>query len=271
MNSMTISIADIPTTLVLDECDAALEAFVVERYSAFRVPDQAHTLTVRLCVQPGPPYIPLDASPVWQIKTRRYANRIEFESYHERGWADLALGQGELILRPGGLTENFLRVLYAWRSMEENLLLLHAAGIISYGRGFVFFGPSGNGKTTVTTFSMDRTVLSDDIVIVKKVGPTYRLYGVPFRGEMPEAPRTNASADLCGAFTLVKDTEHRLADLSPWEAVAKLARCVPFVMTEPMHTRRVMEICQDLVATVPVREMHFRRDAEFWRMLDGLE
>lgn len=271
MNSITISIADIPTTLVLDQCDAALEQFVTERYSAFRIPPLAEALAVRLIVEPGPPYIPLDVSSTWQIHTQRHGDRIDFESYHERGWVDLALGQGELVLRPGGLPENFLRVLYAWQSVEHNLLLLHAAGIISHGRGFVFFGPSGNGKTTVTTFSLDRTVLSDDIVIVKKVGQRYRVYGVPFRGDMPEAPRTNAVADLRGAFTLVKDAEHRLSEMPVWEAVAKLARCVPFVMTEPAHTNRVMDICHDLVATVPVRAMHFRRDPDFWRMLDGLE
>ncbi|MBI5305273.1 MAG: hypothetical protein HY868_24290 [Chloroflexi bacterium] len=271
MDATTINIADIPTTLVRDEFDADIEKHIVEHYSAFVVPPRSDALAVRLHVEPGPPYIPLDISPTWQIHTERHGDRIDFESYYEKGWADLATCQGELILRPQGTTENFLRVLYAWRCMEENLLLLHAAGIISHGRGFVFFGPSGNGKTTVTTFSMDRTVLSDDMVILKKRDDRYYLYGVPFRGDMPEAPRTNASAELCGAFTLVKAAEHRLEPLAASQAVAQMARCVPFVMTVPAHTRRVMEICQDIVATVPVRALHFRRDAEFWRILDGLE
>lgn len=268
---MHINIAGIPTTLVFDEQDAAINAHVVERYLAFATSSQTNGLTIRLRTEPGPLYIPLDIAPTWQIRTHRVDQYIEFESYYEKGWADLAAGRGELVLRPKGSTENFLRVLYAWRCMEQNLLLLHAAGIISRGRGYVFFGPSGNGKTTVTTLSLDRTILSDDLVILRKQGAEYVLYGVPFRGTMPEAPRTNASVKLAGVFTLVKAPEHCIKPLPAWDAVAKLARCVPFVMTTPANTQRVMEICQDVNATVPVRELHFRRDPEFWRLVDELE
>jgi hypothetical protein len=132
----------------------------------------------------------------------------------------------------------------------------------------VFFGPSGSGKTTTARLSSAHTILSDDLVIIKKVAHQYRVFGVPFRGDLPEAPRTNASAELRGLFAIVKDTRHFLAPLALPEAVARLAQCVPFVMAQPETARRVTDICADLAARVPVRALHFRRDDGFWEIID---
>lgn len=271
MDSITISIADIPITLTLDDCDAKKRAWIVERYADFTVPEQSALVTVRVRVEPGAAYIPINIAPTWQIRTALRNGRIEFESYYESGWVDRASGQGELVMREQGDPENFLRVLYAWLCVEQGGLLIHAAGVISHGRGFLFYGHSESGKTTVSRFSLDRTVLSDDIVIVKKVDGIYRIYGVPFRGDMPEAPRTNASAELVGLCILVKAPEHRLEPLDAPIAAGRLASCVPFVMTQPDNVARVMDICADLARSVPPRALYFKRDSEFWRLLDGIE
>lgn len=271
MKTITLNIADILTTLDLADCDPSMQARIVQRYEAFTVPPSPALVTIRLRTEPGRDYLPVTPGETWQIHTHRRGEYVDFESYFEKGWVDFAAGQGELVMRPQGNPENFLRVLYAWLGIDRHMLLLHASGIISNGRGFVFYGHSGSGKTTVTTFSLDRTVLSDDIVIVKKVDGVYRVFGVPFRGDMPEAPRTNASAPVVGLSILVKDQEHFLAPLETPLAVARLASCVPFVMNQPETAERVTQICADLVAHVPPRALHFRRDPGFWRLLDGLE
>jgi hypothetical protein len=76
---------------------------------------------------------------------------------------------------------------------------------------------------------------------------------------------------LHGLFALAKDTEHRVSPLRAPEAVAHLLACVPFVMTDPKNTQRVVEICAELTAAVGVRKLHFRRDDKFWEVIDGLE
>ena len=270
-DSFTVNIAEMPVTLVLAECDDATRARILDRYSAFAATHAAAMLSIRLRVEPGAAFIPIGNSPYWQIRTAERDGRIEFESYFERGWADRISGEGELLLRPEGDAENYLRVLYAWLCLEQPGLVLHASGIISNGKGYVFFGASGSGKTTVSRLSLDRTVLSDDLVIVKKHNGVYRLYGVPFRGDFPEAPRHNASADLRGLFTLVKDTDHFVAPMEITEAAARLASCAPFVMAQAQSAQRVLRICADLAAQIPVRALHFRRDAGFWEVIDGLD
>ena len=267
-NQLTISIADWAVTLHLDDCDAATRARIAARYAAFRAPAAPPLLSVRVRVEPGDDFIPIAGVKTWQIRTAARDGRIEFESHFEKGWVDRAAGQGELVLRPRGDIENYLRVLYAWFCLDHDSLLLHACGIIRDGRGYVFFGPSGSGKTTTATLSSAHTILSDDLVIVKKIADEYRVFGVPFRGDLPEAPRTNAAAELRGVFALVKETRHYLTPLALPAAVAQLARCVPFVMAQPEHARRVTEICFDLATHVPVRTLHFCRDAGFWQVID---
>ncbi|MBM3131071.1 MAG: hypothetical protein FJ009_20890 [Chloroflexi bacterium] len=267
---LTLSIADWHTTLLLDECDATTRAKIAQRYAAFIVPFDPAALTVRVRSEPGALFIPFEQHGVWQIRTTTDASRgvIQFESHAEKGWMDRAAGRGELVLRAQGNIENYLRVLYAWFALEHNSLLLHSCGILREGKGYVFFGPSGSGKTTTATLSAAHTILSDDLVIIKKIGGTYHACGVPFRGDLPEAPRTNASAELRGIFTLVKDTQHFLAPLALPDAVAKLVRCVPFVMAQPENAQRVTNVCLDLATRVPLRELHFRRDDGFWSVID---
>lgn len=266
---LTLAIADWRVSLLLAECDATTRAQILERYAAFIVPFDPEALTVRVRSELGELFIPFEKYGVWQIRTTTENGIIRFESHAEKGWMDYAAKRGELVLRPRGLIENYLRVLYAWIALEHASLLLHSCGIIRDGKGYVFFGPSGSGKTTTATLSAAHTILSDDLVIVKKVGRAYHACGVPFRGDLPEAPRTNASAELRGLFTLVKDTQHFLAPLALPDAVTQLVRCVPFVMAQPDNARRVTEICFDLVTHVPVRALHFRRDDGFWKVIDN--
>ncbi len=266
--TFTISIAEIPVQLHL-ECSDATRTKIADHYAAFAIPGSGRAFSIHIWQQSGGEYIPFDGSSAWQIRTHAENGRIEFESHYEKGWADCKRERGELIIRPQGDPENFLRVLYAWLCLEQSGLLVHAAGVISENKGYVFFGPSGSGKTTVARLSLNRTVLSDDLVIVKKRGEKYWLYGVPFRGDFPEAPRVNADAELAGIFVLVKDGEHRVEPFPLPEAIARLAACVPFVMAQKTNSARVVEICASLAASVPVRALRFARDPGFWEVVHG--
>ncbi len=267
---LTIRIADWAITLDLDKCDAATRARLAEHYAAFQVPLDSSAPVIRVGVEPGEMYVPFDSSHTWQIRTSRQKGRMEFASHYETGWLDFRLGQGELEMRPDGTPENFLRVVYAWFCLDHDALLLHASGVIRKGRGYVFFGPSGSGKTTITRLSQEHTILSDDIVVIRKQDDRWRVYGVPFRGEFPEAPRTNAAAEIQGIFALAKDTTHWTAAMPTPEAIARLSACVPFVIKRRDDARRVTDTCAAMNAARPVRTLHFRRDAQFWEVIDEL-
>lgn len=268
-NELTISIADLAIALEFENLDASARAKITERYTGFSVPTASPKYHISIRSERGNEFIPISPGDPWRIRTLKHHNRIDFESHFEKGWVDCASQRGELVIRPhSGNIENFLRVLYAWLCIEHGSLLLHACGIIRDQRGYVFFGPSGNGKTTTARLSSPYTVLSDDLVIIKKYQGRFIVCGTPFRGDLPEAPRTNQSAELAGVFALTKDSRHFLAPLAPAEAVARLAQCVPFVMSQPENAMRVTDICMDLVNRVPVRMLHFQRDTSFWEIIE---
>lgn len=260
----TISIAEIPLTLDLTNCNQELRTRLTERYTDFIVAGPA-PLLLNIRVEPGAMYLPL--APTWQVRTSQENGRLNFESHYERGWVERGDGRAELVMREEGDPENFLRVIYAWMCLERQALLVHACGVIRGEAGYVFFGPSGDGKTTTTRLSLAYSVLSDDLVILKQAAGEWRVYGVPFRGDLPEAPRSNRNAPLRGIFTLVKDIEHHIEPLKSFEAVARLASCVPFVMGQHDTAQRVTDLCVSINAAVPVRALHFRRDPGFWELI----
>lgn len=266
MHKLRISIADICIALRVDDADMAER--IRARYAEFLAPDASPDFNVDVAVREGVQFVPIRPGP-WVINTTFQDEVLTFESYVEKGAVDLATGQGHLVMAPTGLIENFLRVLYAWCALRAGGLLLHSAGVVKNGYAFLFFGASGSGKTTATRLSNGHTILSDDILIVKPVNGSFQAFGVPFRGgEMQDAPRTNTRAPLAGLYRLRKAPEHRLAPMPLARAVAELASCVPFVAINPDLGRQVVDTCARLAAQVPVFELYFRKDPDFWRVID---
>jgi hypothetical protein len=265
---LSLSIAGISLTLDFTGCGQAIRERVTQRYINFIIAPQTTTLVIHCQEEQGPLFIPFAEDRIMRITAVMSAQRLDFCSHFESGWWDRKTGDGWLTLRPQGDPENFLRVLYAWLCLERGWLMVHACGIVHKGKGYVFFGESGAGKTTVASLSSGDTVLSDDMVIIEHGEGCYRVHGVPFRGLLPYAPRSNFSANLYGLFTLEKTHEHYLTQLEKGKAVAKLAANVPFVMADITSVRRVLALCRDLVEVIPVKTLHFRRDSGFWRIID---
>jgi hypothetical protein len=72
---------------------------------------------------------------------------------------------------------------------------------------------------------------------------------------------------VAGVYSLVQDTELWVRSLTPAEGVARLAASVPFTMDQSAARVQVLAVCGDLTAACGVGELHFRRDAGFWRVI----
>ena len=264
--TLVIDLAGIRVALQI--ADLPLAARTRVTYVDFLSEAAAHC-TVRVDVRAGAHFITRRQGP-WEMETALAGERLSYRSYDDAGWIDFHAGTGELELAPEAELENFLRVLYGHLCARSGALLLHAAGIVRGGHGYVFFGPSGSGKSTTSRLSRDAgyTVLSDDLVIIRKVNDAHRVFGVPFRGTAMEIPRTRADAPLAGIYALVKAPEHFLARLDRPHAVAALARSVPFVMGVPVSSNAVIAFCAELARAVHPAELHFRKDDGFWKVID---
>ena len=248
--------------------DPDQDARIRKRYAAFVSETTEPEVRIGVRVEEGDDFLPVGPGPFLVVEAERSKGRLTFTSRREQGIVDFPSGKGYVILRPAAEIENYLRVLYAWLCLDHGALLVHSAGVVRNGQAVVFFGPSGSGKTTIAKLSRDHTVLSDDLVVVKKDNGVYSAHGVPFRGAAWQAPRTNASGELHGLFRLRKSTEHRVRRMVSSRAFGELVASVPFVANKDNGAIAVMGIAEDIVKAVPVAELCFRKDQGFWSVLD---
>ncbi len=187
---------------------------------------------------------------------------------------DLSARRGRAIFEKNAepfAVESFLRISYSFLAVEHGGLLLHSAGVLRNGRGYIFPGRSGTGKSTIAGLATPaETVLSDEMVIVRMGGDGYRVYSTPFYGTSSSA-EDNIAAPLQAAFLPVKDQAVYLKQAGQAQALSKLLAGVLFFSRDPALSRRLMDIGADLVARVPFYELHFRRDGSFWECIVELE
>lgn len=257
--------------VALETQDEHVADRIRQRYAAFLDPTADPQFIIHLKITPGALFIQPEPGP-WVIESSYRQEELTYRSYTEQGHIHLQSGEGWLEMAPTAHIENFLRVAYAWLCLQRGGLLLHAAGAIRNGQGFVFFGPSGAGKTTTSRLAARTAdVVSDDLVIIRCDNGGCTLHGVPFKGELSDAPRANQSAPLAGLYRLRQDTGHYLEPIPRVKAVAELAAASPFVVREPALSDRLLEVCNRIAKIVPVQQLHFRRDDGFWKVIDGRE
>jgi hypothetical protein len=138
---------------------------------------------------------------------------------------------------------------------------LHSCGIIDrHGRGHLFVGVSGAGKTTTARlWAGDAAgIVSDDRVIVREVDGAMHMFGTPWHGEAELSMATGVP--LAGVYLLVQSDANSLQPLSHAVAVARLFRCTFPLFHDAQALDFTLSFLAKLAESVPVRELLFTRD-----------
>jgi hypothetical protein len=198
-------------------------------------------------------------------------SRTLFQRRDFAGWIDVEARRGRNVLKKNMesfAVESFLRICYSFLAVEHNGLLLHSAGVIRNGNGYIFPGISGTGKSTIASLATEReVVLSDEMVVVRKAGEGHLVYSTPFYGTN-ESADSNNNAPLNAAFLPVKDDKAYIKETKPSQALSKLLASVLFFGQKPSLNQRLMDISAEIVAQIPFYELHFQRDTSFWECID---
>ncbi len=155
---------------------------------------------------------------------------------------------------------------------QHQALWLHAAGLVFNGLGYVFFGPSMAGKTTLAKLARDRAeILSDENVIVRYGANGPQLISTPFWGHrtpLEVIQRVRRSVPLRALFALRHTTDFQLRPLSATEAVlALLATWI--VPTERADSAAAwLGTAGHLVQQAPVYELSFAPTPQVWSFLE---
>jgi hypothetical protein len=142
--------------------------------------------------------------------------------------------------------------------------ILHAAGVVRRGKGYLFAGISGAGKTTIARLIADggesaTAVLSDDRIVVRR-GPEggFTMHGTPWPGEGGYA--RNERAPLAGIYFLTKDNENGIRGMTSHESLTRLLPVASLPWYDKEAIGAPMKLCGDLIAQVPCCDFRFRPD-----------
>lgn len=158
------------------------------------------------------------------------------------------------------------------RLLQRHVLIVHGSAVIVEGKGYVFFGPSGIGKTTISRLWRDRgaILLNDDrVALYQEPDGTWKVAGTPWHGEEPIV--SPASAPLAGVARLRQSPTFSLRSTDNATGLSELIACalIPFFQREGIH--HALALLERLLDAVPLLEFSFTPDQEaLSRFLDSM-
>jgi hypothetical protein len=126
---------------------------------------------------------------------------------------------------------NSLMLLFAFAGAACSALEMHASVVMHGGRGFLFLGRSGTGKSTHSSLWMkyieDTELLNDDNPVLRVTDGVVRVYGTPWSGK---TPCYKAKDIPVGAIVRLRQApENRIERLNAVQAYASvLSSCSGF-------------------------------------------
>ncbi|HEX8619655.1 MAG TPA: hypothetical protein VF911_18890 [Thermoanaerobaculia bacterium] len=231
-------------------------------------------LTVRVMDAPPPDggELVFESESVWRMLRDGDTLRIECRSEafgdtpYKVAIFDTAFTRGTILMRDDVLELNPLdypldEVVIANLLGRGRGVELHSCGVIDRnGRGQLFVGVSGAGKTTTARLWADDAagIVSDDRVVVREEDGAMWMYGTPWHGEAELSLATRVP--LAGVYLLVQAEKNALRPLSHAAAVAGLFRCTFPLFYDAAALDFSLSFLARLAELVPVRELHFTRD-----------
>jgi hypothetical protein len=160
-----------------------------------------------------------------------------------------------------GAFENTLRVHAALRLRARGGLLLHSVALVVDGAARVFFGHSGDGKSTLARRALEAgtQVLSDDLNALEIEDGRWRVRKLPFAGELGRQPGPGQAVPLASLSRLQRGTGFHRRRLGSASAIASLLACAPFANRDAGEAG-LISIATALCENGPVHEIQCTLD-----------
>jgi hypothetical protein len=137
-------------------------------------------------------------------------------------------------------------------------ILIHASGVNNNGRGYLFSGVSGKGKTTMAKLWDDcgATVIHDDRLVLRKTGDSYTMYNTPVYSD--DKP---LNSSLNKIFLIEHGVENKLVPVKGANAVSLvMANCIQHTWGHDT-INGLLESVSFLCETIPTVKLYFTPDA----------
>lgn len=159
---------------------------------------------------------------------------------------------------------NAMMLLYAFTTATRGTLLIHASVIINAGKGYVFLGRSGTGKSTHSRlwlkYVKDSSLLNDDNPIIRIIGNEVRVYGSPWSGKTP--CYRNENAPLNGIVRLSQAPRNEITRLKGVMAYAAITPSVSAMRWERQMADGIHATLASLTANTDIYHLECLPDEE---------
>lgn len=151
---------------------------------------------------------------------------------------------------------------------KYDAIMIHGSGISDGGKGRIFTGVSGQGKTTMAKlwFDAGAEVLNDDRLIVRKDGNAYTVYNTPmFYVDQPRRSKLDA------IYSIYHSAENRLTRLEGAEAISAIS---PNLIQHGYSSELInhhLNFVSEIIEQVPVFKLGFLPDKRVTQELRGYD
>lgn len=218
-----------------------------------------------------------DGSQIRLCRTGSSASWFEFSLFGELAGtmlADAGFESATLAIQayPSFALSNALMVMFALRTASLRTALFHAAVISCGGRGYLFLGKSGTGKSTHARLWLKHVpgseLVNDDNPVVRILDDgTAWVYGSPWSGKTP--CYRNMRLPLGGFVQLAQAPYNAIRRLKGIAAYAALVPSISGKRWDRAIADGLHETENDLAANVPVWHLDCLPDEEAARLCAG--
>lgn len=139
--------------------------------------------------------------------------------------------------------------------LNYNGMMLHSSAIQWQGRGYLFSGASGMGKSTHTRlwqqlYGEDAQVFNDDKPALRLLDGCWYAYGTPWCGK--DGINQNKKVPLAGICFLQRGSENRICRLSAAEALPYVTSQTTWRLYSAEKMGKLLDSIDSLVRKIPI-------------------
>ena len=156
---------------------------------------------------------------------------------------------------------------------EREACFMHSAALVKDGKGYLFLGDSGAGKSSLTRISDGVVALSDDSPILSRRNGDYQVFSSPYH-QMDSSKVLNKetmgrSARIKGLYFLLKDDRLFLDKVPRKEAISMILK--HYILFFPYLSDRaklaLFDLILELCHRLPIHNLHFCLDQDVWGLI----
>lgn len=147
-------------------------------------------------------------------------------------------------------------ILYYLTAINADIMI-HASGIYYNGRGYVFSGVSGKGKTTMASLwdSIGAQVIHDDRLIIRNIEGMFRMFNTPlYQNDVPR------SSPITQIFLIDHGEENNMTPVREASSVSLvISNCIQHNYSPDMIARFLGSVSL-MCSKIPVSTLSFKPD-----------